>query len=87
MGQVTIRGLDEDLEARLERVAQERKLSLDKAALLLLRRGAGLSEKVAETPRIGSSLDGFIGSWESEREQEVLSAIEVFERIDEDLWR
>jgi len=87
MKQLTIRGFDAGLEARLERLARERGLSLNKAALLLMRRGAGLTEEGAELQTVGSSLDEFIGSWDPEREREVLQAVEAFERIDEDLWR
>ena len=85
--QLTIRGFDVELEARLERVAQERGLSMNRAALLLMRRGAGLTEEGDEARTIGPSLDRFIGSWDAERERQVLEAVEHFESIDEKLWR
>lgn len=85
--QLTIRGFDEALERRLERLARERDLSLNKAALLLMRRGAGLTREGAEVETIGDSLDEFVGSWDAGREEEVLAAVEDFEGIDEDLWR
>jgi len=87
MKQLTIRGFDAGLEARLERLARERGLSLNKAALLLMRRGAGLTDEGAEVETVGDSLDQFIGSWDPKREREVLRAVEAFEQIDEDLWR
>lgn len=87
MKQLTVRGFDEELESRLERVARERGLSLNKAALLLMRRGAGLTDEGQEVETVGPSLDEFVGSWESQREREVLDAVEVFEQIDDELWR
>ncbi len=85
MTQLTLRGFDRELEARLNRLARERGLSLNKAALLLMRRGAGLTEEGAEVRTVGDSLDEFIGSWKPEQEREVLTAVEAFEQIDEDL--
>ena len=43
LAQLTLRGLDARLWQRLREVARERDLSLNRAALLLLRRGAGLA--------------------------------------------
>jgi hypothetical protein len=85
--QLTIRGFDPALERRLHELARNEGISLNKAALLLLRRGAGLSQPKQSPNVVGSSLDEFIGSWSASQERELLEAIEVFERIDERLWR
>ena len=42
MNQLTVRGFDKGLERRLRQVARDRGVSLNRAALILLREGAGL---------------------------------------------
>lgn len=85
--ELALRGVDDALATRLELFAQEHGLSLNEAALHLLRRGARLSEEGSQAETIGDGLDEFIGSWDQERAREVLTAVEAFEQIDEDLGR
>ena len=87
MNQLTIRGFDDELRARLEALARERGLSLNKAALLLMQRGAGLEVEGRAANVIGDALDDFIGSWTREDENEILRSIEVLEEVDRELWR
>ena len=86
MKQLTIRGFDEELQHKLQQIARQEGLSLNKAALLLLRRGAGLDRKKDEPEVIGDSLDDFIGSWSAEQEKEFLDAVQTFEKIDDSFW-
>jgi len=86
MKQLTIRGFDEQLEQRLRKLASELQISLNRAALTLMRRGAGLSENREPANTVGTSLDGFIGIWSAEDEAELLQAIEPLEQIDPELW-
>lgn len=84
--QLTIRGFDADLERELRELARETGLSLNKAALLLMRRGAGRA--AAETaPLVGSSLDDFIGVWSRAEEEELLEAVGDLRRIDPEIWK
>lgn len=88
MKQLTLRGFDRDLERRLREVARQRQISLNKAAILLLRRGAGLDpDEVAATDVIGDSLDHLIGSWTASEAREFEDAVALFEQIDEEQWR
>ena len=84
--QLTIRGFDQSLRERLEEVARNEGTSLNKAALLLLRRGAGLTTEAPRPEVVGHSLDAFIGTWSKEDERELLEAVEVFEQVDESFW-
>ncbi|HMP72195.1 MAG TPA: hypothetical protein PKE55_02935 [Kiritimatiellia bacterium] len=84
---LTIRGIDEQTETELKALARRRNLSINKAALALIRKGAGIRETGDGPAVIGSGLDAFIGTWSEKDEKEVLTAIEDFSRIDEDLWR
>ncbi|MDH3746541.1 MAG: hypothetical protein OES47_15690 [Acidobacteriota bacterium] len=93
MKQLTLRGFDPELERRLRKLAGDLSISLNRAALLLMRRGAGLAPPVSPSAHgeqlegpIAGALDKFIGGWSKEEEEELLSAIEVFEQIDSDLW-
>jgi hypothetical protein len=85
--QLTVRGFDKDLERRLRDVAKTRGVSLNQAALILLREGAGLESPRRRANVVGDSLDGLIGSWSTAEENEFLQAIEGFEEIDPSLWR
>jgi hypothetical protein len=84
--QLTLRGFDAELEKRLRLEARNAGVSLNQAALRLIRRGAGLGDASASTA-IGTALDRFIGTWSEADEQELLEAVAVFERVDEEFWR
>lgn len=86
MDRLTVRGFDEELERRLRNLAREEGISLSRAALRLLRRGAGI-EETASTGRVGSELDEFIGDWSREEERAFLRAVEATETVDSDLWK
>ena len=87
MKQLTVRGFDKDLERRLRDVAKMRGVSLNQAALILLREGAGLEMPRRRANMVGDSLDSLIGSWSKAEESEFLQAISVLEEIDPSLWR
>jgi len=86
MKQLTIRGFDEQLERSLRELAEDHQISLNRAALALMRRGAGLSARRESTDTVGSALDTFIGVWSDEDEAELLRALEPLEQIDPELW-
>ena len=87
MKQLTIRGFDRDLERRLRELAASQQISLNRAALTLMRRGAGLAGPAeTTTDRVGTKLDSFIGVWSKEDETEFLKALEPLEQIDPELW-
>jgi hypothetical protein len=53
--QLSLRGFDKELARRIRELARRERVSLNKAALLFMRRGAGLV--------VSDALDGFIGRW------------------------
>ena len=87
MNQLTIRGFDRELESCLRQLADDERISLNRAALTLMRRGAGLTASRPSDDRVGSDLDSFIGGWSEEDEAELMSAVEAFDRIDPGLWK
>jgi plasmid stability protein len=87
MKQLTIRALDDDLEAAVRRAAAEHHTSLNRAALMLLRRGAGLAPESPVCNRVGDRLDRYIGSWTAEETAAFEDAVAPLGNIDPDLWR
>jgi hypothetical protein len=86
LNQLTVRGFDKELERRLRQVAKEQGVSLNRAALILLREGAGLGQNRATAHCVGDSLDALIGCWSADEERAFRKATEVFETIDPALW-
>lgn len=82
MDQLTIRGIGDDLGSALRILAAQEGISLNQAALNLLRRGAGLADNAERPVRVGSSLDHLMGSWTPEEADELDAALEAFEHID-----
>ena len=86
MKQLTLRGFDDELEAKLRELASKEHISLNKAALKLLREAAGLDPEKPGHNKIGSALDDFIGSWSEAEEHDFNKLMHIFEEIDSDLW-
>ena len=90
MKQATIRGIDGPLERRLREEAHRRGLSLNRTVLMLLRQATGLAktaEQGERRPRRFTDLDHLAGTWSDAQADEFDKAVEVFEQIDEELWR
>ena len=85
--QLTIRGFDAELELKIRQLARRDGLSLNKAVLRLLRKGAGIASSADDVERIGTGLDEFIGTWSESRADAVNDATGDFGQIDESLWR
>ena len=87
MNQLTVRGFDDELAERIQRLAKREGTSLNQAALKLLRKGAGLADPNQRPDTVGSSLDHLIGTWSDDEAAELDAALEEFEVIDEADWR
>lgn len=85
MKQLTIRGLGDDLAQAIRRLANRDGTSLNRAAVKLLRRGAGL-ERGRGPDTVGSSLDHLIGTWSDADADEMERVLRQFEHIDEAMW-
>ncbi|MYJ79494.1 MAG: hypothetical protein F4047_15395 [Caldilineaceae bacterium SB0670_bin_27] len=86
MNQITVKGIDDKLSASLRRLAKREGISLNQAALRLLRRGAGLGEGSGQSDTVGASFDRLIGSWTQSEADEMDAALEEFETMDEATW-
>ena len=86
MNQLTVRGFDDELADRMQQLAKGEGISLNQAALKLLRKGAGLMNGTGDSDTVGSSLDHLIGTWTAAEADEIDSALEEFEVLDESIW-
>lgn len=86
MNQLTVRGFDDELVDRMRQLAKGEGISLNQAALKLLRKGAGLTNSTGAADTVGSSLDHLIGTWTAAEADEMDSALKEFEVIDESIW-
>ncbi|ETX00451.1 MAG: hypothetical protein ETSY1_11150 [Candidatus Entotheonella factor] len=82
--QITLRGLSPELEKYLQQLAAEENISLNKAALKVLAKGAGLTE--SKKTIIGQDLDHLFGTWEDSEAEAFLESIKSCDQIDEDFW-
>ena len=87
MNQLTIRGVDDELARRIRQLASREGISLNRAVLKLLRRGAGLGERKGDSDTVGSSLDHLIGTWTIEEAVEMERALEDLSYVDEATWK
>lgn len=87
MDQLTVRGFDKALAWRIKEVAKTQRISLNQAAVTLLRQGAGLDPVSKPPERIGDFLNKLIGAWTSDEAEELLKSIRPMETIDSELWK
>lgn len=85
MRQLTLRGFEPELAAAISDLAEAEGISLNQAALRLLRKGVGLDEFGRQRNRIGARLDRFIDTMSDEEEREILEAVAEADRIDLEL--
>ena len=86
MDQLTIRGFDDELAGRIRHLASREGISMNRAALRILRRGAGLGVRNGSTDTIGASLDHLIGTWTAEEAAAMNRALEDLSQIEEAMW-
>ncbi len=82
--QLTLCDLSPELEEYLQKLATEKNISLNKAALKVLAKGAGLTE--SKKTIIGQDLDHLCGTWEISEAEAFLESIKSCEQIDKDFW-
>ena len=80
MSQITLRGLEPELEAAVRRLAAQEGISLNKAALRLIRKGAGLSPN-RQSRGINNGLDDWIGCMSTEDADAISEAVAEMDRL------
>lgn len=87
MNQLTVRGFDQVLQRRIREVAKARGISLNQAAVLMLKEGAGLTGDAGRSGKVGDALKKFSGRWSGNDEAEFLEAIAPLEKVDPSFWK
>jgi hypothetical protein len=87
MKQLSLRGFDPELEKQIREIARKKQISLNRATIYLLRRGAGLQEKGKSSSVVGNSLDHLIGKWSEKESDAFLDSISSLEQIDRSFWK
>lgn len=82
MSSFTIKQLDDRVLERLRSLAREQGKSLSALIREILRGAVGLEPG----PRVHSDLADLAGSWSQEEWEEFQRNVQVFERIDRELW-
>jgi len=85
MSQITIRGLDEEVEKRIRKEAKQKGKSLSKVLLDMLYERTG-SKKEKQNPR-GESLRKLAGGWSRKEADRFLESIKSCEQIDKGMWK
>ncbi|MDB4961415.1 MAG: hypothetical protein JWP01_1414 [Myxococcales bacterium] len=83
--QLTLRGLDARALQAIRELAKRERISINKAALRLLDKGAGVPPR-PQAEQINDSLDHLIGTWSDREAKTFLSSIRACEQVDADLW-
>jgi hypothetical protein len=86
MNQLTLRGFEPELKVRLQKIAEDEGISLNQAALRLMRQGAGLNQ-AKSVDVIGTSLDMFIGTMDDKEALAIHLATAEFDIIDKESWK
>jgi len=81
---ITVRGIDEQIQSRLRRKAEESGDSINTTILKLLRKALQL-DKEKLYPEY-DDLDSLAGTWSPEERRQFDSFQKSFDRIDGDLW-
>lgn len=87
MTQLTLRGFDPELERRLRALARRNATSLNKAALQLMRRGAGLEGAGSSGQPAGGRLAKFAGRMSAAEARSIDQAIAQSRKADLALQR
>jgi hypothetical protein len=84
MKNITIRGVDPDLDQALRSRSKNRKESINQTVLKILKKALGLSKPVIY--KTYNDLDELAGTWSAEDEDYFNKQVEGFEKIDKDMW-
>ena len=88
MAQLTIRGVDDNLQQLLRREAARRSQSINRYVLSLLRQATGMSNAAqAEPQEEFHDLDHLAGTWTEQESTEFEAQLAAQRGIDDDLWR
>ncbi len=84
MVQITLRGMDPEVERQVRRMARKEGKSLNRLILDMIYQHIGLKKEDKRPP--ADSLRRLAGGWSKEDGLEFLESIKACEQIDEEMW-
>jgi hypothetical protein len=84
--QITLRGLEPRLLSEVQRLARRSGVSMSRAALAILKKGAGINDS-SDSNQIGAALDRFVGSWSRKEAHQFSKSIRSLEQIERVFWK
>ena len=85
MKTITIRGIDAELDRVIKSKAQQNNLSVNQWILQALRKVTGTGKDPVF--RKHHDLDALAGGWSKEEAKSFQKGMEIFERIDQEVWK
>ncbi len=85
MTQITLRGLEPELEEEIRKMARRSGKSLNRVILDMIYQYTGFRKKEEKSP--AESLRALAGGWSEEDTSQFLHSIKSCEQIDEEMWR
>lgn len=85
MGQITLRGMDPEVEKKIRRMARQTGRSLNRTILDIIYQYKGLMKRGNRSP--ANSLRKLAGGWNEQEASEFMESIKSCEQIEEDMWR
>lgn len=83
--QITLRGIDPEMEREIRRKAKEEGKSLNKVILELIGGSSGTGRR-RKKPGGGSLLE-FAGGWSERDVREFEKSVAIFEEVDDEMWK
>ncbi len=85
MKSITIHQIDEDIDKKLNELAREKRMSLNKTIKFLLRKALNLESNSKENRK--KELIEFLGVWSKDDLNSFNKAVSEFEKISEEDWK
>ena len=85
MTQITLRGIDDEVEKKIRRMAKQKGTSVNKVILELIHEQAGSKHKRREA--MSESLRKLAGTWTKEQAEDFMESIKSCEQIEEAMWK
>jgi len=85
MKTITIRGIDPGLDRVIKSRAKQNSLSVNQWILQVLKKGTGMGKEPVFKKH--HELDALAGGWSKEEAKAFQKNTQIFERIDEDVWK
>jgi hypothetical protein len=82
--QITVRGIPPDIEKKIRKEAQQKKVSINKALLSILHESAGRPQ--TDKKILFHDLDHLSGVWKKEEAETFTKALSSQRTVDADLW-